>query len=444
VAKVVSLKAELAVLRGITHKDKRIAGACLTGVDRTYFHSDESVEIFEAVQRIYVETGESPSYRLVLEDPELSDDARSHFRESSAVIRSVDEAQRAVRILNKYRQTRGLYNLAAHIGEKLKASKVDVDALLSDTSSAVGAIHARKNTADAFLHFGKNNNSNAFVKDMLYGDVAEDVIPTGIAPFDEASGGLMRGSLVTIGATSGSGKSLVANAMGMFQASLGYKVVIVPLEMSKKEQSARMLASISGIDVTRILHQKISEAEKSLIYKKYRRWVLRVKEKGGRYTTFKPQEDMTMEEVLASVNAYDCDVVIVDYISLLKGVDGDDQWRALGAAARYAKINAENTGRVNVILCQVSEELKIRYARALSEHSTNSFIWHAPKAEREREIGVITMEQPKSRNSRSFPLKVGFKWHTMQIVPVSTEDESLGTVDRSKKNMKNLAAEADV
>jgi len=254
----------------------------------------------------------------------------------------------------------------------------------------------------------------------------------------------MRGSLVTIGATSGSGKSLVANAMGMFQASLGYKVVIVPLEMSKKEQSARMLASISGIDVTRILHQKISEAEKSLIYKKYRRWVLRVKEKGGRYTTFKPQEDMTMEEVLASVNAYDCDVVIVDYISLLKGVDGDDQWRALGAAARYAKINAENTGRVNVILCQVSEELKIRYARALSEHSTNSFIWHAPKAEREREIGVITMEQPKSRNSRSFPLKVGFKWHTMQIVPVSTEDESLGTVDRSKKNMKNLAAEADV
>lgn len=441
--KIVSVRSELAILRALTHKDKRIVGTLHSRIDSTYFHSPESVEIYESVLRHFAETGESPTYKLVINDPDLSEDARAFFRESSVSINSELDAIKAARILNKYRQARGLYNLAAHIGGVLKNTKVDLSKLVDEVTSAVSAIHAKKTSSTAFEHFGLNNNTLSAVRDMLYGDISEDVIATGIPEFDRESGGFLRGSLVTIGATSGGGKSLLAGDFGTEMAALGYKVLIVPLEMSKREMRARLLAKLSGIDVTKILRQALSEAEKQLIIRKYKRWCLKVKQKGGRWTVFKPEEDMTIEEIYAATMAYDVDVTIVDYISLLKGMDGDDSWRQLGAAARYAKINAENTRRVNILLCQVSEDGKIRYARAISEHSTNSWIWTMKKEEKEKEVGIAEIEQPKSRNSRSFKFRRGFRWGVMRTESVSDSEE--GDVpdlskDTEKKPMRNLTS----
>lgn len=419
--KIVSTRAELAVLRGFCHKDKKIAGTLFANVDASYFYSQEAVEIYEAVMRHYSETGESPTYRLVVTDPEISEDARQFLRESTPAIDSVVAARKAARILNKYRQTRGLYNMAAHIGDQLKRGQINLSKLLEEVSSSMGQIQAKKTSADAFEHFGMNNNSTQGVRDLLYGDIKEDIIPTGYPEFDSESGGFVRGSLVTLGASSGGGKSLVAQDIGTNQAEMGYKVLGVPLEMSKREMRARLLAKLSGIDVTKILRGALSDNEKELILRKYKRWVRKVKAAGGRYTIFKPQEDMTIEEVMAATAAYHADVVYIDYISLLKGVDGEDSWRQLGAAARYAKINAESMNRVSVLLCQVSEEGKIRYARAISEHSTNSWIWTTKKEEREKEVGLIEIEQPKSRNSRSFRIRRAVRWGAMRTESVSAE-----------------------
>jgi hypothetical protein len=204
--------------------------------------------------------------------------------------------------------------------------------------------------------------------------------------------------------------------------------------MSKVEMTSRIIANLAELDVTRILQRRLATGEKEKAYEKYSRWVKRVKARGGRLTVFKPQEDMDIEEVFASVGSYDADVVIVDYISLLKGADSDDAWQKLGAMARVAKINAEATNRVNVLLCQVSDEGKIRYARAISEHSTNSWVWVAAKEEREKEIGRIRIEQPKARNSRSFPFEVGINWGHMKIVEVDSSD-GIGDVPEPMKNL---------
>lgn len=231
--------------------------------------------------------------------------------------------------------------------------------------------------------------------------------------------------------------SLVANQLAINFATQGLKVVIVPLEMSKPEMTARIIANKSGFDVTRILQHKLATNERDIAYSKYERWVKKVKSKGGRLTIFKPEEDMSIEEVFASLSSYDADVVIIDYISLLKGADADDAWQKLGAMARIGKINAESTHRANILLCQVNDEGKIRYARAISEHSTNSWIWVTKKEEREREIGRIRIEQPKARNSRSYPFEVGFHWSTMKVVDVDSS-ESIGEVTEPMKNLTDI------
>ncbi len=204
--------------------------------------------------------------------------------------------------------------------------------------------------------------------------------------------------------------------------------------------TCRIIANVTKTDLTKIIRQQLATGEKELVRKRFKRWLKKVKAKGGRYTVFKPEEDMTIEEIMASINAYDCDVAIIDYISLLKGVDGDDQVRALGQVARYAKINAEVTHRVNILLCQLNDEGKIKYSRAISEHSANCWIWNATKEA--KETGIVKIEQPKSRNSLSFPFLVRINYATMSVhtVDVGDESESLGSVKDSKKRLPNLAA----
>jgi replicative DNA helicase len=320
----------------------------------------------------------------------------------------------------------------------MQKGKINLDAMLEEVSGRVAAARTAKTTKDAFLHFGSNNNSMALIKDLLFNDTAEDVIATGIKPFDTPSGGFMRGSLVTLGASSGGGKSLLGSTqLAMNMATAGYKVVVVPLEMNEHEMTARFTANKTGLDVTRILQRRLATGERKLASEKMQAWVKKVKKRGGRLSVFKPREDLDIEEVFAAINSYAPDVVIIDYISLLKGADADDAWQKLGAMARLAKINAEATNRVNILLCQVSDEGKIRYARAISEHSTNSWVWVAKKEERQKEVGRIVIEQPKARNSSAFTFEVGFHWAHMKVVDVE-QVEDVGVV---AEPMKNLAAD---
>lgn len=426
--RLVSTKAELAVLRGMCNKEKKIAGLLLSSVDDSYFHFKESVEVYESIKRHMRETGESPSYRLALEDPDLSEEAKQHFKNSAASIQTSADAKKASRILNMFRQRRGLFNIAAHINDSFQRSKFDLDDLLESTATGLNIVRSKKSTQDSFLHLGTNNNSLELVKSILYDDRKDDIIPTGVKAFDDVAGGLARGSLFTVSSTSGGGKSTLTMAIGMKMARMGYKVLMVPLEMSRYEMMCRMMANTTKTNLTKIMTQKLTDAEKEKVFKRHRLWERKVKEAGGRFTIFKPEEDMTIEEIMAATSAYTCDIKIIDYISLLKGVDGDDMWRQLGAVARYCKINAETDHCVNILVCQLNDEGKVRYSRAITEHSSNSWTWVATKEA--KETGIMRIEQPKSRNSESYPFSIKIDYEHMRIEDIDQNyDSGLGAVE---------------
>jgi len=434
--KTVSPRTELMVLRGMCHKNRVIAGTLLGGTDENYFDTVEAKEVLASIRKQMATTGEPPLYKLVISDPDISEEARAFFKDSEATIQSKEAAAKAVQVLNRYRKNRALHEMMVAIDASFQTGKLDTEAMLEECSRRVSQARMSKAAKNEFVHFGLNNNSLSIVKDLLYGDKSEDVLPTGIRPFDEKAGGLLRGGLVTIGASSGGGKSLMACQLAINFALQGYKVVIVPLEMTKAEMIARIGANLNKVDVTRILTGKLTQDEKDAAFIKFKKFMKKIKSLGGRLSIYKPEEDVTMEDVIAAVNAYDCDVRIVDYISLLKGADGDDSWQALGAIARLAKVNAGATNTVNILLCQVNEDGKVRYARAISEHSNNSFVWVTKKEEREKEVGVIKVEQPKARNSASYPFEVGFHWAWMKLVDVESVPD---TSTETKEHMTNLA-----
>lgn len=368
-AKLVSTKAELDVLRGMCHKDREVSGTVLSGVDEDYFYTPEGKELFDYLRAYITENGETPSFDVVLKDRDLSDDAREYFEKSQDDVQTVTDAKTAVKTLNNYRRTRTLYNLAQNIASSLEGESFKVNELLDYASEEL--LHARqsKNTESNTTRFGLRNNSAALVKDILFGEHSDDLIPTGYKAFDSVNGGFPRGALVTIGANSGGGKSTMAVDMAAKQAEMGYRVLVVPLEMTEREMTARLMAHVTGLDLVDLIqNQRIETGLKKKALQKMGKWVKQIKEKGGYIYIYSPEGDVTLDEVLASANTYNPDVVIVDYIGLLAGTDGDNQWQELGKIARQGKVNAKATNRVNIFLCQVSDEGKIKYSRAIGEH----------------------------------------------------------------------------
>ncbi len=443
-SKIYSVKAELTVLRGMFHRNKEVVGTLLTSVDESYFYREEAQEVYDLIRKNMSEEGEVPKYKILIEDPALSPEAREYLRESQATISDPKDAKKAVKVLNKYRMRRGLHSVAHAIEESLEKNKSDfkhLHQLLDDTSDALVNIRATKSNKDAFLHFGKNNNSLDFVKDFIYAEEEDDMIPTGIKSYDEINGGFFRSSLVLLGGNSGAGKSHVAVALAIAMASMGYKVLLVPLEMSKKEMTGRIIANIAKIDSLKLLRKTTSKEDKERAYAKYRKWVKKTKAKGGRLTIYKPDADLTIEEVYAAISSYNIDVSIIDYVSLLAGVGGDDQWRELGNAARYGKINAELTNRVNILLCQVSDEGRLKYSQTMREHASNMWTFVADKDTKEQ--GILKVEQPKSRNQVHFPFTLKIDYQYSRVYDVDTEHQEPEDKD-PKKELKNLAASPDV
>lgn len=454
--KVVSIKAELAALRGMCSRDAKVAGTLIQSLDKSYFNTPESIELFESIHRYMADNGSPPTYRLLLEDPDLSKESREHMRESIVTVTDIKAANKAVRVLDTYRKRRGLADVVETIIGETNRAKFDVEQLLHRVSQNLALIQTKKATDESFVHFGKNDSSEKTIKSILYDDNSDQIIPTGFKQFDKEAGGFARGALVTIGANSGGGKSATASQLAINMASMGYKVLLVPLEMSKWEMTARIMANVTKTDLTNILTQQLATNERDDVYQKMRKWRKKVKAKGGRYTIFKPPSDMTIEEIMASISAVHCDVVIIDYISLLKGTDDENQWLKLGSAARYAKINAENMNRVNILLCQVDDAGKIRYAGAIKEHSANSWVWVATKET--KELGINVVEQLKSRNSRPFPFRLKTNLEFMRIKDAPMDDslgtdpemtaggieDSSGKKKKKRKELKNLVVESDV
>lgn len=425
------------MLRGLFHKEAAVAGTILSSIDETYFYREEGQELYARIKSTVAEEGSVPRYRLMLEDPGISKEARDYLRESQQNITDVQDAKRAVRVLSKYRKIRGVHEIAHRISQELQRSKVDIESLLGDTADALTAIRATRSNKNAMLKFGTGNNTREFIHELFYGEDNDQYIPTGIAAYDSVNLGFPRGGLVVIGGASGSGKSHVATALGIHQATIGYRVCVVPLEMNHKEMSGRAMANVTGADSLAISGKTLATAEKDRCFARYEKWIKKVKANGGQFTVFKPDQDMDIEELFAAISAENYDVVIIDYVSLLKGTDGEDQWRQLSKVARVAKINAELNNRVNILLAQVDQDGRIRYSQGIKEHA--SVAWSFAPTKEERELGLLKIEQIKSRNQVAYPFTVKMDYAHSRI---SDADDD-GVMKFNHQTRPNLGADEE-
>lgn len=194
-------------------------------------------------------------------------------------------------------------------------------------------------------------------------------ISSGIRGLDRILGGFRDGGLYVLGAGTGRGKSVLGVNIGFDAAKSGHKVMYCSLEMSHVDLMRRIISSESGISGDLIESGHLTEQQiDSLQYSA-----------GSIYSTsanmiILDQPSLTLYQLGASVRQQvksgNCDMVIVDYLQLLRTDSTYSREREV-AEISSSLVAIARTNNVPVIaLSQLNDTGQIRESRAVEHDAT--------------------------------------------------------------------------
>lgn len=441
--KINSPKTEIAVLRGICSKNLKLSAHLLSTLNEDHFSSKSTKDIFNYVRKFARENKEIPSLRILAETTELSKESKQLLKDGrlGPKLRTRADCDVAVTTLDEHRKMRIVNDIGLLVSEALGDSDSKAEDVLKEAAELLAKSRSRHANVDELATFGYKGDSLDLVKTVLKGKSIGQVIPTGYKAFDEENGGMFSGSLFIFGANSGAGKSHLSVSLAINMVSMGYKVVIVPLEMSKEEMVARMVANIAEVDSRLINTGKLTRKQQKRAYRKFKAWEEQCAEKGGWFMIYRPDRDVSIEETYEVIDAFNPDVGLVDYVTLLKEDSKKEQWKHLSDVARYAKINAETNKRLNILVAQINDDGTMRYSRALTEHANNSWVWLA--TEETKQQGVLKIKQPKARNHSDFPFTLGIEYKYSKVYDLEHSGDRLD-ISTGGEHLTNLAEGPDV
>lgn len=411
--KIYSAVAEKRALRTIC-EGGRFGAELAAGVTEDHFVSEVGLTAYKRYKFMLSKRDITMSWSDLIEDPGLPKNIQSALAKfSGGPCKDKSETKNLLDTLNRYRKLRGLKKMAENLYKKLSDDTFDPDDIITDTSNDISKIRIGEGGMKVGV-IGKGGNLLSVVKRLLNGE-EHRYIPTGFQTFDSRNRGFARGSLVMICSTTGGGKSIMCGKLGRNMALNGAKVGLAPLEMVQAEMLQRALSEEANVSMEKMLDPKkrLNIRERNAVIRKFKQLNLRVKRAGGALEFLEPEEDIDIETLLMYAKARGSDVVIVDYIGLLAGADGDDQPKALSRIGRYAKRWATINDKIVIMAAQLSEEGVVRYSRALREHGTNMWSWVYSSFARENKI--ITITQDKARNQAPFDFSLYMDPSTMTM-----------------------------
>src|SRR5574343_294715 len=175
-----------------------------------------------------------------------------------------------------------------------------------------------------------------------------DCVTTGLRTVDDIIGGFYGGQMITLGARPGLGKSALALNIAMHVDN----VLFFSLEMKRREIYARALSVLSDVEAIRIEDgrcnlveiQRIGEAREKLQKTKIK--------------VYDSTHDIN--KILTTIHRH-CTgepprLIIVDYLQLIKGGEGEKQVYRIGYISRALKLIAMKYDVPVLVLSQLSRE----------------------------------------------------------------------------------------
>lgn len=435
-----STRAELAALRTITADiipDKHRA-AMLGKMDISFFHTPAARKAFKRVAKLTSAQQSVPTWDDLIDDPSFDSEVRDYLTEVDASpVTSPKKVKRLISRLDKYRQLRELYELVKE-GVTYFDQKDELDPEELANSIADKLTHARKNHSvdQKIWTLGLKANAKDIIHQALY-KPGERMFKTGYTEYDEKNGGLPTTGVMLLAGTTSGGKSVLANNLLSNLCLHNKKIrgIKITLEMTAEQETNRIMSMVSGMPFWKFKHRKLTKQEKKQADKAMIRYSKQLKANKSEFSWVSPEGSMTIDDVLNMVKPYDKNVIVLDYISLLEGVDDDNQWRMLSAIARKMKVYATENKALCVILCQLdSSTSQLRYSKGIKEHADVMWAWNYT-SEEQRALKILPVKVEKARDGELFGLDLKDEF---EIMRVSNLKEAVEGKSKFKKRVRDV------
>ena len=393
---------------------EQVRSTLLGKLGKEFFHYPPCSAAFNRIEVLARKRFEMLDLADLLEDPALEEDFRDILRDSDAKsCKNRKAMDRMVEGLDDYRKIRIVYEAANTALTKIEGDALDINSLLDNIAEKLTRARRDINEEDQFVVVGKNNNADDLVHKVL-NRVVDQLIKTGFTKYDTRNGGLPEEGVMIIAATTSGGKSAVLMNLlvNLYQLSKK-RVCRISLEMGDEQEMQRLLSRLSGVAFWKIKQNKLDPKEKQRINKAYEKFKQFGEDNECVFTSISPTRGMRIDEALRMVKPYAFDVIGLDYVSLLEGVDDDNQWRVLSSIVREAKVFSRENKCLVIVLAQLDAESdKIRYSRGMKEHADIMWSWNYSKKE-QREIKVLPINVDKARDGELFTFELGERFDIM-------------------------------
>lgn len=392
--------------------------ALLGRLTEGHFSTDVTRSAFKLVRR-YSNTGELPEWDDLVEDPKLAEDAKDTLRDEDFKPIVAKAHRRLVETLSKYKKRRDLKDIAAAIANGLKedeSEEFDEDTLRQQAAGMLADVGAAAAQTRIYgIGKGQHKSGIKFAQ-KVFESPAEQLYKTGFADYDSINGGFPTSGVILLAATTSGGKSALSMNLGYDIALLnGIDVQRVTLEMTAEQETKRMASMLSGVEFNKIKQGTLSKAEQRKILKVMEDCDNKLCAAGGSYSYLSPERGMDADDVMYLASSTGAHISIVDYVGLLNGIDAGNQAACLSEVVRKFKVHASITGKLYILLVQLdSESGKVRYSRAMVEHSDVLITWAYVDAE-VRALKSLPLNVEKARDGELFSFDVPEAFAAMAV-----------------------------
>jgi replicative DNA helicase len=427
--KTFSQESELRAIASICDGSDIVRATLQAALTEQHFAGEETSELYTRLGSFGHQNRPIPNLKTLRLDPALSDNARDMLDVHTESVETTEDANALVDQLEQYRKLRVIYNGARDVVDSIREPSPQSIQKAIDALEGV-IIGARSQyEAASLVTAGRGENAEPVISQVL-DQTKPDRIITGFRRFDQASGGFARKDLVLVAATTGGGKSVMANQLGI-NAYLGQNrnIALVSFEMDEEEIYARILAALTDIDFGKIYLRRLSFKQVIRCRRAWETFTEHGKRNGCRFSIWCPSFEVTPAAVGAMLKPGHFDEILIDYVGLVESGENKALWENLGIITRGFKTVARNQDNVVIVMAQLDEDSnKVKYSKAMRHHS--SYVWKWKYEEEQEETGEITVEMEKARHCRAFNFELYANFTTMSFVDKDGSETGRERIDR--------------